>query len=61
MANKRLVKINDKVKFVNCKEANRYDNRTFTVKGRCVLNKKFLVTLNEVKGQFEGKHLEILS
>lgn len=61
MANKRLPRENDKVKLVNCKDAERYKDRTFTVKASpYIVNKKVVVTLKEIRGYYRPKHLNIL-
>ncbi|WP_394884025.1 hypothetical protein [Clostridium butyricum] len=61
MANSRLPRAGDKVKIVNCKAALKNKDRVFTVKvSPYVLDRKLVVVLKEIRGYFEGKHLEIV-
>lgn len=61
MGNKRLPKQGDKVKIVNCKAALRYRDKHFTVKASpYVMDRKLVVVLNEIRGYFEAKNLEIV-
>lgn len=62
MANKRLPQIGDKVKLINCKEAEKYKDRNFTVKASpYIMNKKLVVVLKELRGYYNPKHLEIVN
>jgi hypothetical protein len=61
MGNKRLPKKDDKVKITNCKNAEKYKDRIFTVKASpYIMNKKIVVVLKEIRGYFEVKNLEIV-
>lgn len=61
MANKRLPKKDDKVKLINCKEAEKYKDRTFTVKASpYIMNRKIVVCLKEIRGYYQPKNLEIV-
>ena len=61
MANKRLPQKDHKVKLINCKEAEKYKDRTFTVKASpYIMNRKVVVLLKEIRGYYQPKNLEIV-
>jgi hypothetical protein len=61
MPNKRLPQKGDKVKLINCKDAAKYKDRTFTVKASpYIMNKKLVAVLTELSGYYNPKHLEIV-
>lgn len=62
MANKRLPRVGDKVRIVNCKAALKNENKVFTVKASpYVMDRKLVAVLDGVRGYFEAKNLEIIN
>jgi hypothetical protein len=62
MANKRLPQKGDKVKLINCKDAEKYKDRIFTVKASpYIMNRKLVAVLTELRGYYNPKHLEIVN
>lgn len=61
MSNKRFPKNGDNVRFVNENQVEKHKDRIFTVKSRSIVNKKIVITLNEIKGSYEVKNLEIVT
>lgn len=61
MANKRLPRKDDKVKLINCKEAEKYEGKVFTVQASPhIMNKKIVVKLKELRGYYQPKYLKII-
>lgn len=61
MPNKRFPKREDKVRIVDCKDAEMHKGKTFTVKGEPRIEKhKVVVSLNELKGSYCVKNIEII-
>lgn len=61
MANKKFPKTGDKVKVINCKRAQQYKDRVFTVKrAPFICDRQIVATLDGLRGYIPIKNLEIV-